>query len=414
MVNSVLRRLVPFFLGVLLLSGCPAVRAQMGPPPGTCEITSGEASVTIPFKLIGNYVVLPAEINGREIGLILDTGMPAHGVLLHRGLDGDAYGLDFAGKAPVMGVGGGRVVADLAMGVEVGLPGLVFKDQMAIVMPYDFGRYAVFPREGMHGVIGLSLLDRFVVEVDYDKGVLILTKPASYSPPRDAEILSIELRRNLPFLACSAQMPGGETVPLNLVLDCGHSRALALNVGTQESIVLPPNAVESRVGIGATGEISGHVGRIPMLKIGGHAFEDVVASFVSGPRTGPASAEEEGNLGAEILRRFRVAFDYGNERIVLEPGKSMRDPFEHDMSGLEVSRTEDGAFAIDRVAQGCAAEDAGLTVDDVILEIMDRPAGDVGLIEFGEMMKKDGRKVTLEVVRGDAKRTVTMRLKRRI
>ena len=414
MVKAVLLRLILPFLGVLLLSACPAVRAQMGPPPGTFEITSGEASVTIPFKLIGSYVVLPAEINDREIGLVLDTGMPAHGVLLHQGPEGNAYGLDFAGKAPVMGVGGGRVVADLAVGVEVNLPGLVFKDQMAIVMPYDFDRYAVFPREGMHGVIGLSLFDRFVVEVDYDEGVLVLTRPESYSPPRDAEILPIALRRNMPSLACFAQMPDGETVPVNLVVDCGHSRALALNVDAQESIVLPPNAIESRIGIGATGEISGHVARVPMLKIGEYEFEDVVTSFVSGPRTGPASAEEEGNLGAEILRRFRPAFDYANERIVLEPGKSIGDPFEHDMSGLEVSRMEDGAFAIDRIAQGCAAEDAGLTVDDVIIEIMNLPAGDVGLIEFGEMMKKVGEEVKLVVARGETKRTVTITLRRRI
>jgi hypothetical protein len=61
-------------------------------------------------------------------------------------------------------------------------------------------------------------------------------------------------------------MPGGSTVTMKLVVDSGHSQALALNVGSQESVVIPSAAVETRIGTGATGEIMGHVGRIPWLE----------------------------------------------------------------------------------------------------------------------------------------------------
>lgn len=414
MKSIVLRKLVPVFLGAMLLTAGTAAWAQMNPPLGTYEITSGEKTVKIPFQLVGTYVVLGAEIGGREIGLILDTGMPANGILLHAGPEGDSYGLDFVGKAGVMGADGSLVDADLAMGVQINLPGLVLKDQMAIVMPYAQDRYMVFIREGMHGVIGLSLFGQFVVQIDYDESVIILTEPDSYTPPSDAEILSLTFRHNIPFLACSAQMPDGSTVQMNLVVDCGHSRALALNIGSQESIVVPSTAIESRIGIGATGELMGHVGRIPMLQVGNNTFENVVASFKTKPDTGPMTREEEGNLGAEILRRFRVTFDYERERMILEPGKFIDDPFEHDMSGLEVSRLADGSFAIDRVVPASAAEEAGLGAEDVILEIMGHPADDVGLIEFREMMKKEGEEVTLEVTREGENRIVTFALRRQI
>jgi hypothetical protein len=414
MKSAVLRMLILLIVGTVLLSAGSAALAQMGPPAGTCEVLSGEDSLTIPVVVKGTYVVITAEINGQEIGLILDTGMPVHGVLLHEGPGGDTYGLEYASKAPIMGAGGGQVEADLAMGVQIKLPGLVLKDQMAIVMPYALDRYMVFIREGLHGVIGLSLFDRFVVTIDYDKSVIVLTKPESYSPPSDAEMLPITLRRNVPFLSCSAQMPDGSTVPMNLVVDCGHARSLALNVGSQESIVPPADALHGRIGIGATGEILGHVGRIPKLKIGSYTFENIVASFLSGPRTGPASIEEEGNLGAEILRRFRVAFDYENERMIFEPGRSMVDPFEHDMSGLEVSRLEDGSFTVDRITPASAAEHGRLGSGDIIVEILGRPAGEVSLIEFREMMKQEGEKVALGVIHEGKKRTVTLTLKRQI
>jgi len=399
--------------GIVFLATGPASRAQMGPPPGTCEITSGEKSVRIPFKLIGTYAVLPAELGGRTIGLVLDTGMPAHGVLLHAGSEADTYGLAFVGKAPVKGAGGGTVVADLALGVQINLPGVVLKDQMAIVMPYAIDRYGAFSREGMHGVIGLSLFDRFVVHIDYDERVIVLQEPDSYEPPADAEILPFTFRRNIPCLTCSAQMPGGSTAAINLVVDSGNSQALALNVGSQESIVIPSAAVETRIGTGATGDIMGHVGRIPWLKIGSRRFENVVASFRPKPETGIA-AEADGNLGAEILRRFKVTFDYGRRRLILRPGSSLSKPFECDMSGLDVSRREDGRLAINRVVRASAAEEAGLGPQDIIEEVMGRPAGDVGLIELREMMKTEGNKVTLGVDRMGKKRTVTLTLRRQI
>jgi hypothetical protein len=45
---------------------------------------------------------------------------------------------------------------------------------------------------------------------------------------------------------------------------------------------------------------------------------------------------------------------------------------------------------------------------------MGRPAGDVGLIEFREMMKAEGNEVTLGVDRSGKKRTVTLTLRRQI
>jgi hypothetical protein len=400
--------------GIVILATGPASWAQMGPPPGTCEITSGEKSVRIPFKLIGTYAVLPAELGGRTIGLVLDTGMPAHGVLLHAGSEADTYGLAFVGKAPVRGAGGGTVVSDLAVGVQINLPGVVLKDQMAIVMPYAIDRHGAFSREGLHGVIGLSLFDRFVVHIDYDERVIVLQEPDSYTPPAEAEILPFTFRRNIPLLTCSARMPGGSTATINLVVDSGNSQALVLNVGSQESIAIPSAAVETRIGTGATGDIVGHAGRIPWLKIGSHRFENVIASFKSKPETGAAAEEAEGILGAEILRRFKVTFDYGRKRLILRPGSSLSKPFECDMSGLDVSRREDGRLAINRVVRASAAEEAGLGPQDIIEEVMGRPAGDVGLIEFREMMKTEGNKVTLGVDRLGKKRTVTLTLRRQI
>jgi hypothetical protein len=400
---------------LLLLATCQTVPAQMGPPPGTYEITSGEKSVTIPFTLKGTYVLFTAEIAGKEIGLVLDTGMPANGVFLHAGPDGYMYGLESVGQAGVKGASGDMVMSDIATGLQIDLPGLVLRDQSAIIMPYALDRHLVFTREGMPGVIGLSLFGQFVVEIDYDKKVVVLTEPDAYTAPEDAEVIPLTFNyRAVPQMSCSVQMSDGSWVQREVVIDCGHARALALTAGVHESIIVPVGAIETRIGIGATGPLMGHIGRIPALTVGSHTFENVVASFRAGGGDSALVGGKEGNLGAEILSRFRVTFDYENERMLLVPGDRLDEPFEHDMSGLEVSRIEDGTFVIDLVVPGSVAEEAGISAGDVIVEIMGRPAGDIGRTEFRELMKTAGEVVSLVVLSEGETRTVKLTLRRQV
>ena len=46
--------------------------------------------------------------------------------------------------------------------------------------------------------------------------------------------------------------------------------------------------------------------------------------------------ERNGSLGASILRRFTVTFDYINSKITLKKGSSFRVPFRYNMSGIEL------------------------------------------------------------------------------
>ena len=41
-----------------------------------------------------------------------------------------------------------------------------------------------------------------------------------------------------------------------------------------------------------------------------------------------ASEENDGLIGGEIFRRFRVILDYSRQRMILEPNKSFNDPYD--------------------------------------------------------------------------------------
>jgi len=44
--------------------------------------------------------------------------------------------------------------------------------------------------------------------------------------------------------------------------------------------------------------------------------------------------DNDGPIGNEILRRFKVTIDYSRQRMMLEPNAHFSDPFENDMSGI--------------------------------------------------------------------------------
>ena len=97
-------------------------------------------------------------------------------------------------------------------------------------------------------------------------------------------------------------------------------------------------------------QISGHFGRVARVHLGDHVLEGVVASFPDADSQ-IERAERQGSIGAEILRRFHVWFDYGEGFMYLSPNSDFSDPFDIDMSGLQII-PEDGVVRIAAVAEG--------------------------------------------------------------
>jgi len=82
-----------------------------------------------------------------------------------------------------------------------------------------------------------------------------------------------------------------------------------------------------------------------------------------------------GNLGAGILTRFRVIFDYAHDCLWLEPrpGTDIL-PFERNRSGLLTDRRE-GALEVLFVAPGSPAEAAGWKTGERITAVDGMPVG---------------------------------------
>jgi len=111
-----------------------------------------------------------------------------------------------------------------------------------------------------------------------------------------------------------------------------------------------------------------------------------------------------------------VIFDYAHKRMILEPNASFAAHFEYDMSGIRL-RAEGADFKIlkvSRVVENSPATEAGVREGDVVSAIDGRPAAEFSLSQISQMFKQEGKEYLLDIVRGEEKRQLKLKLRRLI
>ncbi len=95
------------------------------------------------------------------------------------------------------------------------------------------------------------------------------------------------------------------------------------------------------------------------VTLAGYELQDVPVAFHQENVKGAFDTKRlAGNLGAGILNRFRVLFDYAHDCLWLEPGPEFGAPLPRDRAGLNLER-EDDVLVVRFVAPGSPAAAAG-------------------------------------------------------
>jgi len=127
-----------------------------------------------------------------------------------------------------------------------------------------------------------------------------------------------------------------------------------------------------------------------------------------------ASKSIAGNMGAGILARFTVTFDYAHRTVTFVPNAHVADPFIGDRTGLSLNQPEAGFFVVLSVAPNSPAAEAGLKAGDHIVEIAGQniASGNLGggdVHAFFVDLKRT--ELPLVYTRGDTKQAVSLKLR---
>jgi predicted metalloprotease with PDZ domain len=169
------------------------------------------------------------------------------------------------------------------------------------------------------------------------------------------------------------------------------------------------------VGWGVGGPSRGRPARFGTLRLGDLAIEGIAGDLYTGDKGAFSSPDLAGNLGGGVLSRYAVTFDYANRRIHLLADARAAHADDFDRSGLFLF-ADGEALRVADVAAGSAAAKAGIAAGERISHIDGKPAGSRSLDAWRRWLRESavGTRVTLDLMRDDQSRTVTLALADRI
>lgn len=303
------------------------------------QLPAGKESEKLRFELINNLIVIPLEVNGAKLSFILDSGV-SKPILFN--LSGqDSIQLRNVKEITIRGLGEGEPIKALSSeGNSFRLKDISNKDQqLYVVLDRDMN---FSPTLGIpiHGIIGYELFRDFVVEVNYNKQVILFHDPMHYKQKADkkSQILPLAVINNKAYIDGKVCVKGEANVPVRLLVDTGSSDAVWLFRDLEKGLEVPLKHYNDYLGKGLSGNIFGKRTMVNLIRIGDFSFKGAKAAFPDMKSFSALKAvgSRNGTIGGEMLRRFNIIFNYKGNEITLRKNGNFNDDFHFNMSGIEL------------------------------------------------------------------------------
>ena len=387
------------FLSALVLS-------QGGAKPPVAPVKDITAPVEVPFRTSETAIIVDAEVNGKKLSFMFDTGFSGY-VTCDAGInlgkpDGKMTLRDFVGSFQVDTV----KIKSLKLGsMNIPIEGM---DAEAVLQPGEDSSTVY----GQHvdGIMGYAVISHCITEINFEKKKFIFY-PKNYDiTTRKPDGVKTFLTKLLPT--------GHDSLEMLVKTEAGKSLVLALDTGNSFYITTHKDVLD-RVGVMplskrptfvsqsfvASGPVDSYSVQMPKMIVFGVPVESSVWDIIDLPSS---SAEGDGTVGFGFLKNFNVTIDYQRRRVWLEnfTGKTSEPP----TASAGMVCVWDGKnknWQVAYVVKGGPAEKSGIKRGDLFLGFGTEDAGNIG---FARMRKRfegpDGTELKMTLSRkGELYRT---------
>jgi len=287
-----------------------------------------------------------------------------------------------------------------------------------ILLDEDYFSLDEYIGSKVHGLISMSKFRNMVVTTNYDNNTLRFRNPDNYTIPPRSAVIPISLIREKPYMTSRVELDNGTIMDLWLMIDSGANHPLLLEFDSLSGYV-PKHSIDAIIGRGLGGNLHGSFARVGWMMLGGFRLDDVIVSFTDSYMPGNINnrLSRHGTLGSGALGRFRVTFDYTNNRMILQKGSKFRMPFEYNMSGISFRAMGLGfnLFEVSEVIPGSPAGLAGVKAGDILLSVNNKSTFLLNLGELNRILsQRAGNYIDLRVSREGKQMEFKFRLKRLI
>jgi hypothetical protein len=383
----------------------------------TCAGQQSPSPVTVPTPIISGQVFMQGEVNNSEpLNVVLDTGsfvtIVSPSVVQAAGIVSN-HTLEAAG----IGKGSSRTVhmlddCELRWGNSPRELRLLHQQGASIAI--DSLSAALGKRTD--AFFGSNLFLQYTITTDYEHERTTFAPPG-FGPAPSGSPIGIKIMGTTPHVEATIVGEDGKAITGFFLLDSGTADAGAAMIlsktflDAHPGLIAEAHLVDAPAVTAVGGIIHSKLGRVPHLILGPFQFSEVVADVPDASSGVLANANIAGFIGAGILRRFTVTWDYTHSLMYLLPNRALQAPFETDASGIHLVSPgpKYQAVMVDSVLPDSPAALAGLEPGDEIVSV-DKARG-APLWKVSDALRKAGTTVVLEVRRNATALRIRLLLK---
>ncbi|MEP6701257.1 MAG: aspartyl protease family protein [Bacteroidota bacterium] len=320
---------------------------------------------TVPFlQLTGGIVILQAKLNNfpDTLNFILDTGSS--------GISLDSSTADYLKLKPIptertiRGIAGIHKVSFL-YNQQLKFPGFSIDS-----LDFHINDYAILTAvygERIDGIIGYSVLNRYILKIDYDSLKISFCSRGTIRYPRGGYLLKPTINQ---LVSQPIRLRDDKGVSSRFLYDMGAGLCMLLSKDfiADSSFLDKKKKRWVKEGEGLGGKIDMELTVIKEVKLGPYRFRKVPVYIFDDVNNVTSYPYMGGLIGNDILRRFNVILNYAKGDIYLTPNKHYTDAFDYSYAGIELYLVE-GLIIVGDVAKGSPAESSGIKEGDQVLAI---------------------------------------------
>lgn len=300
---------------------------------GTARFCGDKATPLEVKRAPTGHLLVKPRINGVVNGVnegwfIFDSGA---GICVVSTPHVERYALKPQGEIDSTGVGG-AVKNKLYSAARVEIGSLILEDHA--IMATDLSFLKQFLKEDIAGVLGYGVFTPSVVELDLSTPRIAIHDPATYSLPEGMKWSELIVSDRIPCVHARFEDKDGL-----FRLDTGANSQITFHQPAVEKWKLLDGreTQEAKLG-GVGGFVAARRGTLKWIELGGIKIENLPVEFATEAKGVFAEASKDGNIGAGLLKRYTLVFEYGKDRIAFMPRAESAAPSPTSDSPAEANK----------------------------------------------------------------------------
>lgn len=298
-----------------------------------------DSRVVIPFQLINNLIFVPFKVNGIELNFLLDTGVSE--TILFSLEEKKEFRFVNTERIILKGLGSQKSVEGLKSANNMlAFGNMISRNHLLYIVldpEFNFSSFVGIP---VNGIIGYQFFRNNLVEIDYLHKKIIVYKDIKTNRRKigkKASIIPMSIEKSKPYISCNVRV-GKEVRPVKLLIDVGNSDAVWLFQNNDRAHQIPSKNFDDYLGRGFSGDIEGKRAKIASFEVGNFLLNNPIAAFPDSISIKNVAMVQDrmGSVGGEIMRRFKVVFDYTKQQLFLKKNRNYNSPFTYNRSGIDI------------------------------------------------------------------------------